>query len=370
MTFLIFAFILGLLIIVHEAGHFVMARKLGVRVEEFAFGFGPKLWGWKKGPTEYRVCAIPLGGYVKMAGDEKGACKGAADEFFAKPARHRALIVLMGPVVNFVFAYFCFVIALTIGVVDLDASSKAVPAKVGKIVAGSPAEKAGFAENDVIITIDGKKIANWVEMQDAVMVSGGREIVVDVLRAGAPAQIAVTPALEKSKDIFGKERQVGRIGIAASKIDKPQDLVIRRYGILEAFVKGGEELGSVTVKTYAALWQMVTGQRSAREGVTGLIGIFMIIQFAAGIGFAFLLHIVGVISASLALFNVLPLIPLDGGHLALIGLEKARGRGLSVRTEDILAKAGMGIMIALALFVFYLDFERIGLIDRITGFFR
>lgn len=370
MIFLIFAFILGLLIVVHEAGHFFMARRLGVRVEEFAFGFGPKLWGWKKGDTEYRVCLIPLGGYVKMAGDEKPLCKGARDEFFSKPIGHRALIILMGPVVNYLLAYFCFVVVFLVGAIDLDASSQAVPARIDKVMAGSAAEEAGFLSQDMVLMIDGKKIVNWAAMQDAVMASGGKTLEIMVERSGQEVALKATPRLEKTRDIFGREHEVARIGIQPKQLEKADHLVVKRYGPLQSLVKAAEELASITVKTYAALWEIVTGQRSAKEGVTGLIGIFFIVKFAAAIGFAFLLHIIGVISASLAIFNVLPLVPLDGGHLALLGLEKLRGRGLSVRSEDIIAKAGFGLFIALALFVFYVDFERIGLIDKIAGFFR
>ncbi|MBF0331082.1 MAG: site-2 protease family protein [Candidatus Omnitrophica bacterium] len=370
MTFLIFVFILGLLIVVHEAGHFLMARKLGVRVEEFAFGFGPKLCGWKKGDTDYRICAIPLGGYVKMAGDERTNCKGAPDEYFSKSMGQRALIILMGPVVNYLLAYLCFVVVFWIGAVDLDASSKALPAKVGKVMAASAAQQAGFAANDVLISIDGVKILNWAEMQDRVMASQGKTLDVEVSRGQAVVALKVTPRLEKTKDIFGREHSVARIGIQPTGLDKPEKLVIKKYGFFESFIKGAEELSTITVKTYVSLWEIVTGQRSAKDGVTGLVGIFFIVKFAAGVGFSFLLHIVGIISASLALFNVLPLIPLDGGHLALIGLEKLRGRALSVKTEDIVMKFGFGLIIALAIFVFYVDFERIGLIDKVRAFFR
>jgi regulator of sigma E protease len=370
MIFLIFAFILGLLIVVHEAGHFFMARRLGVRVEEFAFGFGPKLWGWKKGDTEYRVCAIPLGGYVKMAGDERSSCKGAAQEFFSKPVGHRALIILMGPVVNYFLAYVCFVIVFLIGAIDLDASSKAVVAKVGKVMAGSAAQQAGFIENDMVLMIDGKKILNWAEMQDVVMASDGKTLQVMVERSGQEVALKVSPRLEKTRDLFGREHQVARIGIQPRQLEKADHLVVKRYGFIESCWRGGQELLTITVKTYVALWEIVTGQRSAKEGMTGLIGIFFIVKFAAAIGFSFLLHIIGVISASLAIFNVLPLVPLDGGHLAFLGLEKIRGKGLSVKTEDVIAKVGFGLFIALALFVFYVDFERIGLIDKIIGFFK
>ncbi len=370
MTFLIFAFILGLLIVVHEAGHFLMARRKGVRVEEFAFGFGPRLWGWRQGATEYRVCAIPLGGYVKMAGDERSACKGAADEYFSKSPGHRALIVLMGPAVNYLLAYVCFVVVFWIGAVDLDASSRAVPAKVGKVMAGSAAVEAGFITDDVIVSIDGRRISNWAQMQELIMASGGRALDILVSRSGKDVTLKVSPRMEKTRDLFGREHEAARIGIQPRMPDRADHLVVRRYGFVEAFARAGGELRDVTLKTYAALWQIVTGQRSAKEGMTGLIGMFFIVKFAAGIGFSYLLYIVGVISASLALFNVLPLIPLDGGHLALLGLEKLRGRTLSVRTEDLVTKAGFVLIVILALFVFYVDFERIGLIDRLRAFIK
>jgi regulator of sigma E protease len=276
----------------------------------------------------------------------------------------------MGPVVNYIAAYLCFVAVFFIGAIDLDASSKAVPPKVGKVMPGSAAQQAGFLNDDMILTIDGKKISNWADMQDMVMASSGKTLNVLVERSGQEVSLNVAPRLEKARDIFGRERETARIGIQPRQLEKADRLVVKRYGFFESWVKGAEELGNITVKTYAALWEIVTGQRSAKEGVTGLIGIFFIVKFAAAVGFSFLLHIIGVISASLAIFNVLPLVPLDGGHLAFLGLEKLRGRGLSVKTEDIITKVGFGLFIALALFVFYVDFERIGLIDKIVGFFR
>ncbi|MBF0619253.1 MAG: site-2 protease family protein [Candidatus Omnitrophica bacterium] len=369
MTFLIFVVILSVLILVHEFGHFWTARKLGVRVEEFALGFGPKLFSWTRNGTEYRLCAIPLGGYVKMAGDERIRVQGKPDEFFSKPVGHRALIALMGPVVNFIFAYLCFCIVFMVGLVDLDASSKNVPAKVGKVMAASPAERAGLHVNDLVLQIDGKPVSNWGEMQDDVMASKGKARTLLVSREKKNIEIHVTPEFQQTKDIFGKEHEVSRIGIQPGNPDSSEHLVIRKYGFLPSFIEAGKELWSVTARTYEALWEIVTGQKSAKEGMTGLIGIFFVIKFATAVGFAFLLHVVGVVSASLAIFNVLPLIPLDGGHLALLGLEKLRGRPLSDRTDDILGKVGFALIIMLALFVFYLDFERIGLIDKVRHFF-
>ena len=147
-------------------------------------------------------------------------------------------------------------------------------------------------------------------------------------------------------------------------INNAKDIVVTRYGFFESFGKAGEELWSITVKTYSALYEMAIGARSPKEAM-GIVGMFFVIKFALTIGFAFVLHIVGIISASLAIFNLLPIIPLDGGHLFLIGLEKLRGKALSMKTDQFIAKAGFTLIIMLALFVFYSDFERIGLIDKI-----
>ena len=154
------------------------------------------------------------------------------------------------------------------------------------------------------------------------------------------------------------------MGVGPIPIDNAKDIVVTRYGFFESMVKAGEELWNITVKTYAALYEMAIGARSPKEAM-GIIGMFFVIKFALTIGFSFVLHIVGIISASLAIFNLLPVIPLDGGHLFLIGLEKLRGRALSLKTDQFIANAGFTLIIMLALFVFYSDFERIGLIDKI-----
>ncbi|NLE65493.1 MAG: site-2 protease family protein, partial [Elusimicrobia bacterium] len=221
------------------------------------------------------------------------------------------------------------------------------------------------------LSINDVTIENWQQMQDEIASSYGKAIHVHVQRQGQEEQVfTINPQMREAKDIFGRTRKVAQIGVQPETEDLKDRLVIRRYNILGAVVHASGELLTITTRTLAALWEIVTGQRSAKEGVTGLIGIFFIVRHAITVGFSFVLYIMAVISASLAIFNLLPMIPLDGGHLALNFLEKMRRRTLSQRTEDLVTRFGLVLIIALAVFVFYVDFERIGLIDRIVGLFR
>ncbi len=363
-SLIIFIFILSILILVHEWGHFITAKKCGVKIEQFALGFGPKLFGWVYDGTEFCLCAIPLGGFVKMAGDEREKCLGGSDEYFAKPAGQRALIVLMGPVVNLILAYACFLVVFMVGYVDMDLSMKNIAPLIGKVLDGSPAQQAGLKLGDRILGVNGKPIEHWQQLQDLVSNSTANRLMLDIQRDKNKIVITVIPQEQDQQDIFGRLHRTRLIGVAPIPINNAKDIVVTRYGFFESFGKAGEELTKITVKTYEALYEMATGERSPKEAM-GIIGMFFIIKFALTIGFSFVLHIVGIISASLAIFNLLPLIPLDGGHLFLIGLEKLRGKALSMKIDQFIAKAGFTLIIMLALFVFYSDFERIGLIDKI-----
>ncbi len=367
--FLIFMFILSILILVHEWGHYITAIKCGVKVEQFALGFGPKLFGWKKGDTEFTLCAIPLGGFVKMAGDERATITGQRHEYFSQPIGHRALIVVMGPVVNLILAFACFYVVFLVGFVDMEATAKKVPAVIGQVIANSPAEKAGLAVADEIVTIDGQPVAHWPQVQERILASPNNPIVVVVKRAGQVQAIYVDSTKQLQKDIFGRTHSVRRIGVGPNQVNQADQLVIRRYGPIEAIGRSAKELYDITVKTYGALFEMATGARSPKEAM-GVVGMFFVIKFAIAAGFSVVLHIVGVISASLALFNLLPIFPLDGGHLFTLAIEKLRGKTLSGAVDLWMSRLGFGFIIMLALFVFYSDFERIGLIDKVIKMFH
>ncbi len=369
MALIVFFIILSILIVVHEWGHFITAKKCGVKVEQFALGFGPKLFSRVVDGTEFCLCAVPLGGYVKMEGDERSRVVGNQGEFLSKSIGQKFLIVLMGPVVNFVLAYFCFWFVFMLGKVDLDATAEKVPAVVGQILAGSPAQKAGLMPDDEVISIDNHPIKHWPDLQDYVSQSKTSSLKMVIDRHGKNMVMEVVPQEQIQKDIFGRKHKIRRIGVGPLQVQKSQDVVIVRYGPIESLKQAALELGDITVKTYVALYQMLIGMRSPKEAM-GIVGMFFVIKFALTIGFSFLLNIVGIISASLALFNLLPVIPLDGGHLFLFLIEKLRGRSLSQKVDEIIAKIGVSLIVTLALFVFYVDFERIGLIDHFIKIFR
>lgn len=355
MSFLVFLIVLSVLIIVHEFGHFVTAKSLGVRVERFAVGFGPKLFSRMYQGSEFALCLIPLGGYVKMAGDERPQCKGERGEFYAQSPGRRALIILMGPIVNFILAYLCFCVVFLIGYPTL-------PAKVGELLKNYPAQAAGLQVGDSIIRIDSQEIQSWEKMQHLISTSRKQQLEVVVLREGKECRFTINPRIENLENIFGQKEKIPIIGIRPA-----EEVVVLRYNIMGSLNESWKKLYEITTTTYKALYRIATGAMSAKDAMTGPIGIFYIIQKAVMLGFSYLLYIVGVISASLAIFNLLPLPVLDGGHLVLSGIEKIRKRPLSPKVEEVINRAGFSLIVGLAVLVFYSDFVRFGIIDKVIN---
>lgn len=353
MSLLVFAIVLSVLIIVHEWGHFITARLLGVRVEKFAVGFGPKLFSRRTKETEYLLCAIPMGGYVKLAGDERSQCQGRPEEFYSHPVGHRALIVFMGPIVNLIFAYICFVFVYIAGF-------PALAPTVGKVMAGFPAMIADLREGDKIIRIDGKTITNWEDMQQAVASSGGRTLQVSLVRCQEELRKDLTPKEQSHKNIFGEDQKVWLLGIQPKG-----DMVFLRYKFGESFVKAGQQIVSIVSTTFKALLRVVSGGMEAKDALAGPIRIFDVIKNAASMGLSAVVYIMGVISTSLAIFNLFPIPVLDGGHIFFLAVEKISGRPLPVKVEENLIKGGFALLLLLMMFVFYNDIVEVGWIEQL-----
>jgi regulator of sigma E protease len=345
---LIFILILSLLIIVHEFGHFIAARLNGVRVEIFSLGFGPQVFKKKNGGTEYSVSLIPLGGYVKMAGDSRSEYKGKADEYFSKSIGRRFQIIFAGPLLNYLLGFLFFWCVLFIGYPSLTS-------KVGGLIDGYGAKEAGLEAGDKIVAVDGRRVDFWDDMYERIQNRKSMESVeVDVLRSGKELKFRI-PIRDKVLDNeLGEKRALGIIGIT------PFDEVVEvRHGFFESAYLGLRSTVRLTAMTYKGLWMLASGRISMRDSMTGPLGIFFITSKTAKLGLAALLHLIAVLSVSLAIFNLLPLPILDGGHIFLLGLEKIRKRSLGVKAEEIINNLGFTLMIAIALAVTYNDIIRL-----------
>lgn len=356
MSFFIFVIVISILIVIHEFGHFIVAKSLGIRVEKFVLGFGPMLLSKKRNDTEYAIALIPFGGYVKLAGDTPDEFKGNKWEYFSRPPSQRAKIVLFGPILNYLLAFVCFCLVFLIGFPTLTT-------EVGELMDGFPAKEAGLLLGDKIINIDGKNVNYWEELQQIVFNKKEGKLDLTVLRANKEIKLFVLPKRDIIKNIFGQEEKVSLLGI------KPKDEFVQiKYPLGQAVIAGTKKLLSMTGLTYKALYMMLTGGISLKESVTGPLGIFFITSKALEEGIAYLIYVMAILSMSLAIFNLLPLPVLDGGHLFLLALEKIRGRRISQNIDDWINRVGLGLIVFMAVFVFYNDLVRYGIIDKIAGF--
>jgi len=339
--------VFSILILSHELGHFIMAKRMGVKVEAFSLGFGPKIWSVKRGDTEYAISAIPLGGYVKMAGEEPGEKRSGAEwEFYSKPIRKRFNIVAAGALFNYILGFILFCMVFMVG-------APVPTSRIGRILEGYPAERIGLKEGDRILEIDGKEVKYWEDVIDILhrkRESEATGLVVD--RDGDLLKFAVTGRSEDQKDVFGRPIKMTLIGIAHS-----DEVELVRHGFVKSIKMGAETTWGITTMTYKAIWYMLTGALSVKE-VSGPIGIFAITGKLAQRGIVHLLWISAVISVSLAIFNLLPFPILDGGHILFLAIEKLRGRPLDAKVQEKVQQVALALLIAFVLVVSWNDVTR------------
>ena len=348
MTLIIFLFILGILILAHEFGHFIMAKNTGVKVEKFSLGFGPRIFSRKKNGTEYTLSAIPLGGYVKLAGDNLEEYKGGPDEYFSQSISARAKIIFCGPLLNYILGFLFFWLIFFLGYPTLTN-------KVGGLIDGFGAQKSGVQVADRIIAVDGKPTAFWEDLQEAIQSKkNASSVKLSLLRNNQPLELEVIIREKQLDDALGQKRNVGLIGIIPS-----DDIVTVKHGFFQSFFLGAGKTLDLTLLTYKALWRLISGNLSMRESITGPLGIFYITSKAASLGIIALMHLVAVLSISLAIFNLLPLPILDGGHILFLLMEKVRGKTLSQKAERVVTQIGLTVIFSLAILVTYNDLMRL-----------
>lgn len=348
-TILAFLFVLGALILVHELGHFILAKAFGIKVLTFSFGFGPKVLKFRRGETEYALSLLPLGGYVKMLGEDPEEDISLEDQkkaFNLRPLWQRALIVLAGPGANLLFSAFLF------SLVFLTGTPRLLPV-VGSAVEGYPAMEAGLKEGDRILAIDGQEVRFWDDLLRIIPESKGRPLQLLVEREGKQFLLTLVPKEVKVKDIFGEEVKHYQIGITPRG-----DVVEVRYGPLESLGLGFKQTRAVAELVLLSLWKILKGVLSAKT----IGGPLMIAQMAgqeARQGLGRLLSFTAIIGVNLGLLNLFPIPILDGGHLLLYGLQAVLRRPLDPHKLEVIQKIGLMLLVALMLLAFYNDISRI-----------
>lgn len=341
--------LLGILIFVHELGHFLVAKWFGVGVLKFSLGFGPRLIGRKVGETEYLVSLIPLGGYVKLLGESEGDELSPEDEkrsFQKQPVFKRMGIVFAGPLFNFLFAIVAFTLIYTVGV-------PTHTSRVGTVLEKTPAYAAGIQSGDIITAIDGRKVSKWSELADMIYESGGRELAITVDREGTIFDFTILPEKTKGQNIFGEEVESYKIGVSVS-----EDTVIERVNPLRAFSQGISQTWWFTKLTGLTVVKII--QRVVSPKTLG--GPIMIAQMSgqyAKQGFIPFLFFMAILSINLGVLNLLPIPVLDGGHLLFYVIEAITRREVNLKWREMAQQLGFFILIMLMIFVFYNDIVRI-----------
>ena len=350
--------VLGVLVAVHELGHFLVARASGVRILRFSIGFGPRLLRWQRDHTEYVLSLIPLGGYVKMAGEQHAERAHQPWEFLSKPPGTRARIVLAGPAVNYVLALVSLWVLFVVG------SPELLPV-VGKVYDDTPAKAAGLAIGDRIVTVEGRAVNTWEEMTASIHRSSNQPLAFGLERRGERLALTITPQAKSLTDPFGRKQTVGLVGIGPSG-----DYATYRVGPVAAVGRAVALHNEWISQTFIGLWSMATGRISVRESVTGPIGILVLTSEAARHGVAPVIYLMSLLSLSLAIFNVLPIPILDGGHLFFLATEKLRGKAVSLNIQERAAQVSMVILVTLVLFICMNDLERFGIIGKVMDWIR
>lgn len=361
-TIIIFLLVLGLIVFVHELGHFATAKFFGVKVEEFGLGFPPRIWGKKKGETEYTINWVPLGGFVKIAGED-GENREDPRSFGAKPVWQRTIILAAGVLMNLALAVVLFTFVFYSGVPtdvtgvpqDQIPAGSEMYVEVTDVTAGSPAEGAGLKMADKILKAGGKDIGEVEDLQGYIKANAGKQIDLTIGRGSETMD----------RELTVRETE-GTIGIGLSKV------AVIRYGLLDSAKAGFNYTGQLTIYIFKYLGSTVkellsTGGTTA--DVSGPVGMVSMTGQAASLGIIVLLRFIALISVNLAVINILPLPALDGGRIFFLAIEKIKRSPVSPELEARIHNAGFALLMLLMVVVTYQDVMKLGVWNRIMGIF-
>ncbi|MEP4768266.1 MAG: RIP metalloprotease RseP [Roseibium sp.] len=358
-----FLFVLTIVVFFHELGHFAVARWCNVKVDAFSVGFGKELYGrYDKKGTRWKVCLIPLGGYVKFAGDENAASvpdrdliASMSDEerktaFVAKPVWQRAAIVAAGPIANFILAITIFAsIYMAYGKPDL------LPV-VSAVVEGSAAEQGGVEKGDRILSINGKPLSYFEDLKWTVRRNPDMPLVLGIEREGKDVTATVTPVYVDDVNEFGVEFREPRIGVAIASDENTY--VLRRLGSGESVVEAVNRTYKILYDTIAFIGDMFVGVQSPQQ-LGGPIQIAQVSGTVAQFGLVELINLAAFLSVSIGFINLLPVPILDGGHLVFYAAEAIRGKPLNEQVQEFGFRIGLGLVLALMVFVTWNDIWRL-----------
>ena len=353
-----FVIVLGIVVFIHEMGHFLVARMHGVAIEAFSIGFGPEIAGFHdKHGTRWRIAWVPLGGYVKFLGDENAASMPSQEAgahvspeerarmFQFKPVSARALVVAAGPFANFVLALVIF------SGLFMAYGKTVIEPRVDEVVAESPAERAGFQPDDLILSIDGDEVESFQEMVRIVGLRAEQPLDMVVERNGERLNLTVTPELVETESRFGSAK-IARIGIRGS--GERSDVITKTYGPVEAVGQSVQETYFWMKQPIIFIGELIGGRASADQ-LGGPVRIAQMSKEVASIGIPELLRWTAIISISIGLINLFPIPVLDGGHLVFYGIEAIRGKPLNEKAQEIGFRIGMALVLMLMVFVTWND---------------
>lgn len=357
-----FVVVLGILVFVHELGHFAVARMCGVKVDVFSIGFGKELWGRRdRQGTYWKIAAVPLGGYCQFLGDDdaSSAGDGKASELseeekkftfqYQSPAK-KLVIALAGPMSNYLFAILIFAgIFFFLGKINF-------PPVVGEVFENSAAAKVGIVANDRILTINGNKIDSFDDIRKEVDLTVGNEVVVELLRDGREIRLQFPLTEMEVPEANGEMTKRPMLGVkSVNVIELDHEKLSLPQSLKEAFL----EAWNVTEATLRGVGQMVTGKRSGEE----IGGIIRIAEMSGDIskqnGILDLVVFMALLSINLGLINLFPIPVLDGGHIVIYLAEIAVGKEINTQIKDALFKVGFSLIIALMIFATWNDFVRL-----------